>query len=286
MLEIERLVEHFINSKELFSRLLINLEGYIVISKTLTDLIHSTKYRIKDPEHLRDKLIRKAITSIENDTVFDITQENLFSKINDLAGFRIIHLHTRQIEEIDNELKRIFNEERWQIIEGPTARTWDEESSRYFEKIGFQIHPSPNLNMYTSVHYVIQPNSSSSITCEIQVRTLMEEVWGEVDHSINYPHRTESLSCREQIKALARATSSCSSLVDSIFSTYNDYKENWEVRSLSNRGKEYLSLKKPNKKEISKIKVDRPKNSILQQDQSEEVKSELENPPPATTEEL
>jgi ppGpp synthetase/RelA/SpoT-type nucleotidyltranferase len=48
----------------------------------------------------------------------------------------------------------------------------------------------------------------------------MEEVWGEVDHSINYPEKSDSHSCREQIKALARATSSCSRLVDSIFSTH------------------------------------------------------------------
>ena len=34
--------------------------------------------------------------------------------------------------------------------------------------------------MYTSVHYVIGSASRTTVTCEIQVRTLMEEVWGEV----------------------------------------------------------------------------------------------------------
>ena len=42
--------------------------------------------------------------------------------------------------------------------------------------------------LYTSVHYVIESNSRTRITCEVQVRTLSEEVWGEVDHKINYPH--------------------------------------------------------------------------------------------------
>jgi hypothetical protein len=41
--------------------------------------------------------------------------------------------------------------------------------------------------MYTSVHYIIGSGSQTPLTCEIQVRTLMEEVWGEVDHKINYP---------------------------------------------------------------------------------------------------
>jgi len=71
--------------------------------------------------------------------------------------------------------------------------------------------------MYTSVHYVVESNSSTRATCEIQVRTLAEELWGEVDHTMNYPHESSVLSCREQIKVLARVTSSCSRLVDSIF---------------------------------------------------------------------
>jgi hypothetical protein len=52
-----------------------------------------------------------------------------------------------------------------------------------------------------SVHYVIEPVSQTRGHCEIQVRTLMEEVWG-VDHSLTYPEPIKSLACREQIKAL------------------------------------------------------------------------------------
>jgi len=221
---IEDLVAYFVSKQELFSIALYSLEGCVTISKNLKELIHSKKSRIKDPNHLRDKLIRKAQLAKLNGKEFDITTDNLFSKINDLAGFRIIHLHTRQIEQIDFELKKIFKEQQWIIIEGPNARTWDDESRSYFESIG--IETSPNTNMYTSVHYIIQPNSSASITCEIQVRTLMEEVWGEVDHAINYPHKSESHACRDQIKVLARVTSSCSRLVDSIFSTQKEFESN------------------------------------------------------------
>jgi ppGpp synthetase/RelA/SpoT-type nucleotidyltranferase len=52
----------------------------------------------------------------------------------------------------------------------------------------------------------------------------MEEVWGEVDHAINYPHEHESLACREQIRALARSTSSATRLVDAIFATVADFE--------------------------------------------------------------
>ena len=77
--------------------------------------------------------------------------------------------------------------------------------------------------MYTSVHYVIGSASRTRMTAEIQVRTLMEEVWSEVDHSVNYPHQNESLPCREQLKVLARVTSSATRLVDSIFITLDDH---------------------------------------------------------------
>lgn len=220
---IDELVSHFKLHIKLFSSMIDSLNSYVENSENLKILIHSKKSRIKDPDHLKDKLIRKADEVNKKKLPFIYNKENLFLKINDLAGFRILHLYTKQIEQIDIELRNILTEQRWKIIEGPKARTWDDESRDYFKSIGFKTLANPNL--YTSVHYIIKPNTKSQLTCEIQVRTLMEEVWGEVDHKINYPHKSLSLSCREQIKTLARVTSSCSRLVDSIFATHEHEKE-------------------------------------------------------------
>ncbi len=212
---IDSLVKHYVDNQSHFIGLLNQLKSHVETSRRLTELAHSVKGRIKDPDHLRVKLIRKGLEAQGRDEDFFYTKENLFQEINDLAGFRILHLHTRQIEAINRELLTIFDEQRWVKLEGPSARTWDDESRKYFTDIGIATEESET--MYTSVHYVVQPNSRSLLTCEIQVRTLMEEVWGEVDHKINYPEKADSLSCREQIKVLARVTSSCSRLVDSIF---------------------------------------------------------------------
>lgn len=239
---IDDLVAHFIQHKSQFAIILDSLQSNIEHSSTIKKLIHSTKSRIKDPDHLKDKLIRKAKDAIVKRKSFDYKKENLFSKINDLAGYRILHLHTTQFAKIDTELKKIFQEQQWKIIEGPNARTWDDETRSYFKSIG--VETSENPNMYTSVHYVVSPNTSSAITCEIQVRTLMEEVWGEVDHTINYPHKSESVSCREQIKTLARVTSSCSRLVDSIFATDNYEKSRVEPTKVTTAIKNAASPKK------------------------------------------
>jgi ppGpp synthetase/RelA/SpoT-type nucleotidyltranferase len=217
---IDSLVQHYVDNQKLFTSLLNNLKNFVETSEKLTELAHSVKGRVKDPGHLRAKLIRKGLEAKSKGEDFPYTLENLFQKINDLAGFRILHLHTRQIEEINAELLNIFDEQKWLKLEGPCARTWDDESREYFTRI--RIETEESQTMYTSVHYVVQPNTKSALTCEIQVRTLMEEVWGEVDHKINYPEKAESLSCREQIKVLARVTSSCSRLVDSIFLAHGE----------------------------------------------------------------
>ena len=146
--------------------------------------------------------------------------ENLLTSINDLAGVRILHLHTRQIQRIDPLLREIFAEQKYELLEGPFARTWDDESREFFKACGIETQDSPTL--YTSVHYVIGSASRTTVTCEIQVRTLMEEVWGEVDHAINYPTPTNVLASSEQLKVLARATSTATRLVDSIFLTHED----------------------------------------------------------------
>jgi putative GTP pyrophosphokinase len=220
---VDPLVQHFesdLRGKRLISTFLNSVLTYIKESQDLQKTIHSTRSRIKDPGHLSDKLIRKIRESKASGEPFEIAPQNLFTRVTDLAGIRLLHIHTRQISDIDRLLKAIIQEQPIELLEGPSARTWDDESRAFFRSIGIETRDSET--MYTSVHYVIASKSSTTVTCEIQVRTLMEEVWGEVDHAVNYPHPNEHVACREQIRALARSTSSATRLVDSIFATVAD----------------------------------------------------------------
>ena len=219
---IDELVEHFNTSRSTFDTFLQQLMTSLRSDQALSKQVHSLKWRVKDPEHLRDKLERKTIEAKAAGRELSVTTRNLFKKINDLAGCRILHLYTKQFEPIHQCLTRLFTDFSYELIEGPIARTWDDESRALFAQMGIRTKKSPSL--YTSVHYVIAPNLRARLTCEIQVRTLAEELWGEVDHTINYPHRSESLACSEQIKVLARVTSSCTRLVDAIFVSHQDHK--------------------------------------------------------------
>jgi ppGpp synthetase/RelA/SpoT-type nucleotidyltranferase len=221
---VDQLVGHYAeNQDKLKTFLLDQISPVLQNSIQLGGLVHSFKWRLKDPEHLRDKLRRNILKCTAMSTQFRITPENLFVKVNDLVGIRILHLHTRQIAEIDKVLRELFEEGRFRIIEGPLARTWDDETKDYFNGIGIKTRQS-GPSMYTSVHYVIDSNSRTRYTAEIQVRTLAEELWGEVAHVIDYPSSCESLACKEQIRVLARVTSSCTRLVDSIFRSHEEFR--------------------------------------------------------------
>lgn len=217
----DELVDSYLENQELVKRfldqILVNING----SADLEPLVHSIRSRMKEANHLKKKILRKCAEARKEKKKFDVTKDNLLSKINDLAGIRILHLYTDQFEFINKHLLEIFEEHFITIIEGPTARTWDIEYKSKFQSLG--ISTEDNERMYTSVHYIVESNSKRKVTCEIQVRTLMEEVWGEVDHKINYPEPTESLPCREQIRALARVTSSATRLVDAIFASAKDF---------------------------------------------------------------
>lgn len=226
---IEQLVSHYTDNRGLIETMLDQLRMAVESSDALMKCVHSLRWRTKDPMHLREKLSRKLKELQQEGRDFEYTTANLFERVNDLAGFRILHLHSAQIVSIDAGLRNLFSVYRYEIVEQPTARTWDDESREFYREVGIEPVVSPNL--YTSVHYVISPNLSTKLTCEIQVRTLAEELWGEVDHSMNYPRKSEVLACREQIKVLARVTSSCSRLVDSIYRTSNDHLAPLKSRS-------------------------------------------------------
>ncbi len=188
------------------------------LRQTDFSVVHSVKTRLKDCTHLKQKIIRKW------DEDGEISKDNVFEKITDLAGVRVLHLYQDQFKTIHNEiLVKVENQGDWYLPESPKAYTWDPESKKFFERQNIQVEIKESF--YTSVHYLVKPRVDSPICCEIQVRTLFEEIWGEVDHALNYPQQSLNLSCREQILVLAKLVGAGSRLADSIFRSSVQDKE-------------------------------------------------------------
>lgn len=80
--------------------------------------------------------------------------------------------------------------------------------TRYGDRDIFKdkIHAEHSNKGYRSQHYIVK---FQHYYCEIQVRTLSEEVYGEFDHMVKYPYR-------DQNKFLIRYTNTLSQLLDAV----------------------------------------------------------------------
>jgi len=187
------------------------------LNEGLLPIIHSIKYRLKSEEHLVEKINRKW-------EMYDgIDSFNIFDVITDIAGVRILHLYQAQFPKIHQEILNQIDEKEWYFFESPKAYTWDPESKAFYQ--GLNINCEVKDTFYTSIHYIVKPRENSPIKCEIQVRTLFEEIWGEIDHFLNYPNQTQSIACREQLRVLAKLSSTGTRLADSIFLSHEEYEK-------------------------------------------------------------
>ena len=189
--------------------------------RSLTHVVHSVRFRMKDIDHLLEKIERKNIEDEQREIANkkgEINKENLFERVTDIAGVRVLHLYLSQFPIIHSAIMNEIAQEEFVLHEPPKAYTWDPESEVFFQNLGIKTEKKDSF--YTSIHYVLKPNSKTIATCEVQVRTLLEEVWGEIDHTMNYPTPVTDEHCREQIRVLARLVGAGSHLSDSIMKRY------------------------------------------------------------------
>ncbi|WP_278537721.1 RelA/SpoT domain-containing protein [Delftia acidovorans] len=215
--QLDSLLAAYEARKSQFELFRMQVEGFFLKSPQFQGsplpLVHSVKSRLKDPDHLRDKIIRKFVDE-------PITEKTLFSRITDFAGVRVLHLHSLQFAEIHKEIRKSIDDGFWSLMESPVAYSWDPEATAALTALG--IDAKTRESYYTSIHYVVKPRPESDLSCEIQVRTLFEEAWGEIDHALNYPHPTDNIACREQLRVMAKFASTGTRLADSIFKSINN----------------------------------------------------------------
>ena len=209
---VDEAIGYFMANRPLFKTFAEALMSSFQNDPKLSEFIHFIKYRIKDKESLRAKLEKRVLENSED--------RDLKESITDFAGLRIIHLHMDQLSSIHPLVLSILDVQKYELLGSPKASCWDMEYEDLFHQIG--VDAVQRKSMYTTVHYDIKGNQKTRIICELQVRSLMEELWGEVSHRVNYPKKSPSVSCQDQLKVLARLTSGCGRLVDSIFKTHRE----------------------------------------------------------------
>jgi len=221
--------------------------------------VHSVRYRIKNPEHLIEKIIRK---KVENQS-WDITIANYKDEVTDLIGIRALHL---------------FKED-WEIIHDFICKTWNQKGKPVanFRKgdaeeiINFYKKKDCETNEhqfgYRSVHYLLetQPTSIKHIV-EIQVRTIFEEAWAEIDHTVRYPYNLDNEVFYRFLLILNRLAGSADEMGSFIIMLQND---------LSLREKELNEKTEENQRLLDDLE-DKIEKSHLQGKELEAVKADLQ----------
>lgn len=149
--------------------------------------VHSVRWRVKDPMHVLEKIIRKRASGSEK--YKGISVKNYSEIITDLVGVRVLHLFKNEWLDIHEYIKRC-----WNPVEGVVAyiREGDEGGvvDSYKENdCAVQVHSAG----YRSIHYIISTQPTLvKVFSEIQVRTIFEEGWSEIDHKVRYPNFLEN----------------------------------------------------------------------------------------------
>lgn len=153
--------------------------------------IHSFKSRVKDYSSFLEKVERK-------------NYKDPFGECTDLAGVRIVCLFLSQVKQIEKIIREEFD-----VIE-----VTNKMSSKKYDQFGYlSLHllvkiPKKRIKF-------IEYNDLDDLTCEIQVRTILQEAWAEIEHYLNYKATKE-----EKNEALLRKIFSLAGMFEVADSTF------------------------------------------------------------------
>lgn len=177
--ELEYIKHDHQSSQESLSR---NAAMYAAVMQQIPN-VHSVRWRVKDSNHLIEKIIRKRAE--KNTKYLEINKSNYYEIITDLIGVRALHLFKEDFEKIHNKFHEMLED-----AEPPVANIRKGDSDQFKEKcssLGIEI--KEHDSGYRSIHYVkkVKP-FNRVISIEFQIRTVFEEGWSEVDHKVRYPN--------------------------------------------------------------------------------------------------
>ena len=202
--------------------------------------VHSVKTRVKDELHLIEKVIRKTEDRRKKyGKEFKFTVENYKEEITDLVGIRVIHIFKDDWEEIHKLITHMWN------VNEIVANIREGDNTQQFKELGIKV--CSRLSGYRSVHYLIESYpTTEKVIAEVQVRTIFEEGYGEIDHQLRYS-LNEIPEILEQnlmlLNRIAGSSDEMASLINSLSKSFNEIENRCEAK-VSKKDTEILNLKK------------------------------------------
>lgn len=229
-----------------------------LVSKLLQQVprVHSLKLRIKDPERLVAKLIRKRLENPELTVDCDTYEEH----VTDLIGIRALHLFKDEWRPIHE-----FVVASWNLHELPIAYVRDGDSEKTcdaFKEAKCEV--VKHEFGYRSIHYLIKTKPGKLVRLvELQVRTVFEEGWSEIDHSVRYPRLSSDPNLTLSLAIFNRLAGNADEM-GAFIKALNTFLVE-QQNKLEERDREIAGKEAELKKTISKLEISSSEKEALEQ---------------------
>ena len=160
------------------------------LMEVLSDFIETCIVKIPPRHRVKDKIsfLYKALYRKK-------TYENPILDIEDKIGTRVVVLKSSDVDDVAEKIAE--------------SSFWISKTTRDIRR---EIEDSPKLFDYQSVHIVVSPTNETAdypdeikplLTCEIQIRTLLQHAFAEISHDSTYkgPYKND----REIIRSLSKS---------------------------------------------------------------------------------
>ncbi|MBP0976676.1 MAG: GTP pyrophosphokinase family protein [Oscillospiraceae bacterium] len=160
--------------------------------------IHNISSRLKSPESIANKLIKKGIP---------ITAESILSNLHDIAGVRVICHYIEDIYQIAHYLSM-------------------HDDIRIIKQKDYIQNPKPSG--YRSLHLIVTvpvylSTGKKVVPVEIQIRTIAMDFWASLEHQLRYKTQNNvPADLSEELKALADTINSTDMRMEDIYHRIND----------------------------------------------------------------
>ncbi len=160
--------------------------------------IHHIESRLKTPESLVEKIIKKNI---------EPSYKSIHDNINDIAGIRVICNYKNDVERVAEMLTK-----------------QDDVSVKYIR----DYIKDPKENGYRSLHLVVEvpiylAEEKIAVPVEIQIRTIAMDFWASLEHKLRYKSACSvSQDLKHRLKICAEAICEVDEEMQAIHNEIND----------------------------------------------------------------
>ncbi|WP_049962777.1 GTP pyrophosphokinase family protein [Ruminococcus sp. HUN007] len=160
--------------------------------------IHNISSRLKSPESIANKLIKKGIP---------ITAESILSNLHDIAGVRVICHYIEDIYQIAHYLSM-------------------HDDIRIIKQKDYIQNPKPSG--YRSLHLIVTvpvylSTGKKVVPVEIQIRTIAMDFWASLEHQLRYKTKNNvPADLSKELRSLADTINSTDMRMEDIYHKIND----------------------------------------------------------------